>query len=128
MNSTSGTGGMILTVIHPNWIIVMDWTFQLKYNIQRCNVCLTNTVLYISPFHCIDSVGVVRTHYNHTNPSISAFIRHFSRKLERITITIYGTGSQTTENEDNSVIVRAGISVYFGIRVQSQKKSRSQKN
>ena len=56
--------------------------------------------------YCIDSVDAVRTDYNHTNPSISAFIRHFSRKLERITITIYGTGSQTTENEDNSVIVR----------------------
>ena len=56
--------------------------------------------------YCIDSVDAVRTDYNHTNPSISAFIRHFSRKLERITITICGKGSQTAENEDNSVLVR----------------------
>ena len=68
---------------------------EAKYQyVCYCSVC------------CIDSVDAVRTDYNHTNPSISAFIRHFSRKLERITITICGKGSQTAENEDNSVLVR----------------------
>ena len=38
-------------------------------------------------FLFLHSVGVLRKHYNHTNPSISTFIRHFSGKLDRITIS-----------------------------------------
>ena len=96
INSISGACCIILTLIHPTWFLVMHYiSNEAKYQyVCHCSVC------------CIDSVDAVRTDYNHTNPSISAFIRHFSRKLERITITICGKGSQTTENEDNSVLVR----------------------
>ena len=46
---------------------------------------MNNYMLHLFLF--LHSVGVLRKHYNHTNPSISAFIRHFSGKLDRITIS-----------------------------------------
>ena len=89
INSISGACCIILTLIHPTWFLVMHY---ISSEAQYQYVCYCSV-------YCIDSVDAVRTDYNHTNPSISAFIRHFSRKLERITITICGKGSQTTENE-----------------------------